>query len=607
MPNNSKKSKRNRTKNGITKARAVLDSPAQNVSSLDPLTMNGQLTHRNGTMEEETLYTLEDEGAKQDKDLDVLVNGNGHANGEREQSTHFNTAADTLFSHAPLTTTPSRASILIGAAANLCSATLGAGVLALPFAMQQAGIIVGMLLLLASAGITIVSIRLLVIAQTTAADSLTFTNVSMEGLVSYFLGHRMKQLTEVCIVVFCVGCSVSYVIAVGDILYITLGWKRLSSMLIVWLTLMMPLSMFRRMKSFQWTSGTGVAAIGTLVFCSLWHLINDDYGHTSHDRWDTNDTWVADVTYGPYVTDLGGNSTSDDFPIVKLTDYLWPADGVISVLKACPIVMFAFSCQINVPSIYLELDNNQQLMHKVAYLSVSVCFLLYASISIIALADFGDRIEPNVLVNYKHDSGMMQFATASMAAAVITAFPLNVFPARIAVIGVWKRYLARRMQRQRQQANETLTAALLEDADVDDTDDNRSAGSNGSQYGTIGRSLSLDAASDLVLEEPEATLPVNGVDDEEMFDLRQHICVTLLLTGLALGCAILIPDISVVFGLLGGTTTSVLGYMIPGTLALRLNDQKLVCVASILLVGGILISILTTSVTVYSTFHGSVV
>jgi len=49
-----------------------------------------------------------------------------------------------------------------GSVANLCSATLGAGVLSLPFAFYQAGIIVGVILLLLSALATALSVQLLV-------------------------------------------------------------------------------------------------------------------------------------------------------------------------------------------------------------------------------------------------------------------------------------------------------------------------------------------------------------------------------------------------------------------------------------------------------------
>ena len=49
-----------------------------------------------------------------------------------------------------------------GAVANLCSATLGAGILALPFALYQAGLIWGGILLISSAWATTASINLLV-------------------------------------------------------------------------------------------------------------------------------------------------------------------------------------------------------------------------------------------------------------------------------------------------------------------------------------------------------------------------------------------------------------------------------------------------------------
>ena len=88
---------------------------------------------------------------------------------------------------------------------------------------------------------------------------------------------------------------------------------------------------------------------------------------------------------------------------------------------------------------------------------------------------------------------------------------------------------------------------------------------------------------------------------EEEFHFFQHLAVTLLLAGTALGFALVIPNISVVFGLLGGTTSSLLGFIVPGLLGLQLDRTRTSC--WVLVICGSIIAVLTTTVTVYSMFR----
>jgi Transmembrane amino acid transporter protein len=120
-----------------------------------------------------------------------------------------------------------------------------------------------------------------------------------------------------------------------------------------------------------------------------------------------------------------------------------------------------------------------------------------------------------------------------------------------------------------------------------------------------------------------------------------HCIVTVIITSITLGFALIVPNISIVFGLLGGTTSSNLGFIIPGLFGLQLcNDLypsssssssvtttgtasqqtqqqvrfkvpitgicsskwKLKCISWLLLIGGIGIGVLSTAVTFYETF-----
>jgi amino acid permease len=269
-------------------------------------------------------------------------------------------------SHAPLS--------LVGPVANLCSATLGAGVLALPYALQQAGLVWGGILLLLAASSTLYSLQLLVEACR------FFDTYTYEGIVQLALGKRARTITEVSILLFCGGCAVAYIITVGDIVE-SLSFNRNWAMLIVWIVAMLPLSLLRTMTSLQSASGVGIFSIFLLIAVANIHYWQDRHSHQKHQM-----TWSI---------------------------ILWPAHGMTSVCMACPLIIFAFSCQPNVCAIYHELAEKRN-MPNVLLVAVSVCAVLYTSISLAAYMDFGPTVQPNVLQNYCVSFWLIQLAFVGM-------------------------------------------------------------------------------------------------------------------------------------------------------------------------------------------------
>lgn len=461
----------------------------------------------------------------------------------------------------------------LGSVANLCSATLGAGVLALPLALYQAGFVCGLLLLSATACITIYSIDLLV-------NSCDYYQLySYEGLASRVLGRRARSSVEVCMLVFCGGTAVGYLMAVGDICEHVVN--RTVAMIAVWCVILVPLSLLPTMASLQGVSGVGVSAIGTLVF-----------GATIH-----------------YSTDAGDHHT-------HVTDVLWPANGMVSVLTACPVVLFAFSCQVNVCAIFDELDvddgeqTKQQVMKRVTRTAVAICAGLYLAVSMVVVADFGNTTTSNMLSGYTDHTPIMNVSIACMGLAVLLAFPLNIFPARTTLLG-----LLEPSEIEAPLANETLTEALLSDAPGSpDSVANRDEAGNDlleehhdmSQHRPRHRHQNARPV-DLALEHEHPSLIPT--------DRKLHVVSTLFLTGIVLALALLLPNISVVFGLLGGTTSSWLGFCVPGLVGMQLakskeddtgeTQWKTTVLSWFLLVAGIVVGILTTGVTVYDTIHNA--
>lgn len=491
--------------------------------------------------------------------------------------------------------------LFLGAVANLCSATLGAGILALPFAMYESGLLCGFLLLLTSGWATAASIDLIV----QACDF--YGLATYESVVEKALGSKWRQVVEISILIFCGGTAVAYCIAVGDIMERVEDVGRNShkrlAMSLVWLIAMLPLSCLRRIQSLQCASSVGILSIGTLLVAATVHLFIPP----------------EDI---------------DDGQVLAMQDvrrFLWPRHGGMSILLACPIFFFAYSCQVNVAQIYDELRARQatgvnnhdsrrnipcvRSMGWVAWLAIGLCTILYASISVVTLTDFGDHLQPNILSCYHlhgRESVLLHFAFLAMAIAVIMAFPLNIFPARSSIIQMWE------VATSKSPLDPILLCVDVEEARqplISKSGANSTYRSSEQNEMTMDRGFDDDdplrqpsASTKLLIQQSslgdESAVILHNHDDEASFDARQHRLVTLLVAASALGLALIVPNISVVFGLLGGTTSSLLGFVVPGMLGLTMDGSNKFS-AWILVVAGSFIGVVTTGVTLYSTVHGA--
>lgn len=365
-----------------------------------------------------------------------------------------------------------------GSTFNLCSATLGAGALSVPFTFQAAGFGFGLCLLVLGGMATVFSIYLLILARQVTQKP------SYEDLSVFLFGKGMGVIVEVNIIVFCFGAAVSYVVAVGDILESLIeiksvagdpvfpGWcNRTTLMVIFWAFVMFPLSLVEKVNSLTWTSLLGVMAIFYLVIATTIHSALE------------NDTWQ-------------------------------PIDNSISInlITALPTVMFAYTCQVNVFSIQTELERpSAHRMKRVTRNATFICFVVYAAMGIFGYLNFHgnalEGIEGNILKNYPIQNihtdpkeWIILFAFLAITTTVVLAFPLNIFPCRFTIeFMIW------------------------------------------------------------------------GKDHQNSFLMR--FLLTLVICGAALGVAIAVPSIRVVFQLLGGTSSAFVCYVLPAAFMIKLGDK----------------------------------
>lgn len=419
---------------------------------------------------------------------------------------------------------------IAGSIFNLSAATLGAGALSLPYAVSLVGVRLALVMLAVAVAGAFLSIELLVGALE-AARCHTYELVTKKRL-----GARAAVCVEAAILAFCLGTCVAYTIALGDILDALLvrpqllpEWAphtRAQLMVTVWALVLLPISLPHSLAALQ-----SATFLGTLALCVLVGTI------------------VAHAARAAAHAEPQPPAPSHAAPTPRSL-----LSQVSDLASALSIIMFAFTCQVNVPEVYTELRNrSRRRMRTVTAGALATALVLYVLIGLAAYSEFGALTKADVLRNYDvwaadgHDRDMVP-AYALMAATIVVAYPFNVFPAR-----------------------QTIFTAL-------------------------GLSEEERAAS----SEHQLRCTASGLG-------ALHVLVTITLTGLSLLAALYIPGINVVFQLLGGTASALVCFCVPGLLALR-SELPLLATTSgrlavfALVIGGAVAGTVSTAVTVVGLF-----
>eukprot|EP00301_Raphidiophrys_heterophryoidea_P024199 c7771_g1_i2.p1 GENE.c7771_g1_i2~~c7771_g1_i2.p1 ORF type:complete len:502 (+),score=127.63 c7771_g1_i2:41-1507(+) len=401
-----------------------------------------------------------------------------------------------------------------GAVFNVCSGALGAGALSLPYAFAQAGVAIGLLLLVLGAVATIYSIQLLIHAR-------VCTNLKSYGeLTSALFGNTMGVVMEVNIIIFCFGVAVACCRAVVDVIDPVVDIAHLPSflhhntklvMFFFWLAVMFPLSLINKMDSLRFSSFLGVLTIMFLVVATTEHSLRN--------------THLLSAAHVPW--------TSTDF---------WLPTSVSGVIRAAPIMIFAFTCQINVFSIYDELEAaNEKKMNHVTHTAAIICAIIYLVMGFFGVAEYNSGTCGNILQNYRDElshNALIMCSYFGITLTILTGFPLIIFPCRSAI--------------------ETMLARFCKNS----------------------RFLSTDST-------------------------LRHVLVTLVVSGASLLLSLFVPSLNVVFELIGGTCSALIAFVMPAAFAikLRLNSKSMKhqALTWLLAIAGGGVGVVSASLTLYNT------
>lgn len=391
---------------------------------------------------------------------------------------------------------------------NLLGATVGAGALALPYAMRLCGVTLGAALLVFAAICCVYTIRLLIKCRQKARLC------SYEDLALHCFGRRASQFVQANILIFCFGTCIAYLIAVADII-VPIG-ARLEHRFpdycpsfisskpgvvgVLGAALVFPLSMAESTAELRYAN-----LFGTVIFSAL--------------------------VIGVCIDALGSLDPRSP-PVHALA-----GPSLFGILAGIPMMLYSFTCHINVFSIFTELHRPSiRKMDKVCIRSCSIALVLYILLAVVGFWRYGQTTRQDILLNVGYTHPVLATMQLLMAVNIILSFPMNVYPARMQIEMLF-------------------------------------------------------------------------LGDCNPSPLR-HMALTAAWVGMAMLCAVSVPHISTVFGVLGATTSVMVSFVLPAGFYLSLHppqspDSSVVhrVLASALFYGGLLLGVLATTVSVLSIAH----
>jgi amino acid permease len=313
------------------------------------------------------------------------------------------------------------------------------------------------------------------------------------------------------------------------------------------------------------------------TFHSVRSLVNDGY----------DESWgMSDIHYLP-----SGWSADTD------TEVTWK-----SVIKAMPVIMFAFTCQVNVFSIYEELEApSLNRMSKVSNGAMHLASFAYLFMGIFGYLDFGSTVQGNVLMNYclkESKDPLMIAAFVCIVITIVMAYPLNIFPCRFTVEVILNRWRDRRNSKPQlpNSPDGTYQPLLVGSlpSPVSEGDETSSQMDNSTNSNNLEDPLLISAA-------------LEGQDDARQTSTFEHVTITFLISVASLIAALNVPNINTIFSLMGGTASAFVCFVLPAGFAIRLNlgEGSRLMTAGIwgLAFGGTAFGLLSTTITVMGFFN----
>ena len=319
----------------------------------------------------------------------------------------------------------------------LSATTLGAGILALPYAMSLLGWLFGSILLVAVGLTSSYSIRLLL------------ESARIVGAISYEeLGHAVfprfgRRLVVTLTLVLIFGSLTAFFVIIADTITPSLqnivgndhSWytHREFLLTLVAVVIVFPLCLLRSIHALERWS---FLAVGIIFGFSLLVIVEA----------------IRSLHSGSAGPDSDGNNP-DVAANVKLVSGSW------GMFEALPIICLAFTCQTMIFPIWQSLQLGPSVsdgaadptsetsaatglaasgrMWRVVNWALVLCSFLYLPVGILGFFDFGLATKGDVLNNYPESAMFYDFVRLGFTLAICIHYPIVHFGFRMAILSTW--------------------------------------------------------------------------------------------------------------------------------------------------------------------------
>ncbi|WVQ78522.1 hypothetical protein IAT38_000608 [Cryptococcus sp. DSM 104549] len=292
---------------------------------------------------------------------------------------------------------------LLDAVTNMANSIIGAGIVGLPYAISQAGFVMGIFLLIALAVISDWTIRLVILtSKLSGRDSYTDTMHHCFGP----LGAMAVSFFQFS---FAFGGTAAFHVIIGDTIprvisyifptlsehaFLYLLVDRRAVIVICTLCVSFPLSLHRDMVKLSKSSSFALVSMTIIVISVLFRSVAVD-------------------------PSLRGSST-ETFSIIKP-----------GVFQAIGVISFAYACHHNSNYIYKSIHvPTLDRFNKVTHISTGISLVACLLVAVTGYVVFTDKTEGNILNNFSSDDWLINVARLCFGANMSTTIPLEVYVCR---------------------------------------------------------------------------------------------------------------------------------------------------------------------------------
>ena len=292
---------------------------------------------------------------------------------------------------------------ILSSVLNLMLTIIGAGTLALPYAVAQVGYLVSGILFILVAVLNILTLNL---NMECAKDIIPFS--SFYALCNETL-PKFKYFVDITVICATFGILCVDLVVIGDLLpdivatifgpnnEISSVWLNRRVWISIYLVLfIMPTVSLKKMDSLRFTSFLGIICYFYIITIVVIYAMNDEL-----------------------------NPCRDDDPDCMGKIELLPSN-YLKIFKVIPFFVQIYICHFNTFSICNELRSpTTKRMNTVAILAILGSMLIYAVVGYGAYMTFGDSIDSNIILKYPQNN-MLLILRISLSIAIVFGYPVTI-------------------------------------------------------------------------------------------------------------------------------------------------------------------------------------